>query len=229
MTVKELVDRVETNLRLMGISPVPGDADILMYLNEENQRMSRDLRVPTRYVTEIDATQPFILPSEAQPGSLKFAEKADYNWRVEVLTVSEANELYPDWEKNEHEGGIRYGHRLIIYDPANISAPVYPLGFSAGAELQMTYTVRPKPLVLDNPDADVSVSLAPFEGVIPEYHSLLAKLATYQMAMLMGDPEKGHIQKARTLYSEAMLEAQDAFSYARPDVQLPGVRWAGRY
>lgn len=227
MTVKELVNRVETNLRLMGINPLPGDADILEFLNEENQRMARELRVPERYVTEIDATAPFSMPTEAQPGSLMFAEKTETNHRVEVLTVSEANDLYPDWERNEHEGFTRYWKRLIIYDPGNISAPVYPIGFDAGEQLRVTYLIKPKPLVFDNPDLDTTVETEPFDGNMPEYHSLLYRMTTYQIGMLMGNQEQ--VQKSRMMYAEALGEAQDAFSYARPEYQLPGVRWAGRF
>lgn len=225
MTVKELVNRVETNLRLMGISP-PGDADILEFLNEENQRVSRELRIPTRYVKNIDATGPFSMPSEALPGSLVFAEDSGFNNRMEVMTVAEANERYPDWERNEYEGDSGFGGRLIIYDPGNISAPVYPVGFSSGDLLRVTYMVKPRPMAFDDPDASATVSLEGFEGRIPEYHSLLYRMTTYQMALLMGDATQ--VQKARMLYSEALGELQDAFSYLRPVYQLPGVRWAGR-
>lgn len=227
MTVRELVNRVETNLRLMGIKPVPGDGDILEFLNEENQRVARELRLPRRYVTDIDATEPFTMPTEAQPGSLVFAERTgEPNIRIRILTVAEANDLYPGWERNEHEGHTRFPHRLVIYDPGNISAPVYPIGFRAGETLRVTYQVRPKPLVLDNPDLDVTVATEGLEGVIPEYHALLYRMATYQIAMLAGDNTQ--VQKARMMYAEAIGELADAFSYARPDYQLPGASWAGR-
>jgi hypothetical protein len=226
MTTKELVDRVETNLRMLVIKDVPGDADILVYLNEENVRICRDLRVPRRYIKDVDPTQPFAMPTEALPGSLSFSEKAVHEQRVHVLTVDEANAYFPDWERNEHEGYTRYPHRLVIYDPGNITAPVYPIGFQPGDLLRLTYVVKPRPLVFDDPDADASVALVAMEGVIPEYHRLLYQMTTFQLAMMLGDEIQAG--KARAFYGDAMNELRDAFSYSRPDYQLPVAPWAGR-
>lgn len=223
MTVRELVDRVETNLRMLGLTP-PGDADILTYLNDEHQRIARELRIPRRYITDVDATAPFAMPTEALPGSLSFAEKTDRSQPIEILTVAEANDLYPDWERNEFEGFTRFWKRLIIYDPANITAPVYPVGFMAGETLRLEYAVKPFPLAFDDPADTGTVALQPFEALMPEYHRILYQMTTFQMAMMMGNQEQA--QKARAFYADARGELDDAFSYARPMYHLPGLRWA---
>lgn len=223
MTVRELVDRVETNLRMLGLTP-PGDADILTYLNDEHQRIARELRIPRRYITDVDATAPFAMPTEALPGSLSFAEKTDRSQPIEILTVAEANDLYPDWERNEFEGFTRFWKRLIIYDPANITAPVYPVGFEAGETLRLEYAVKPFPLAFDDPADTGDVALQPFEALMPEYHRILYQMTTFQMAMMMGNQEQA--QKARAFYADARGELDDAFSYARPMYHLPGLRWA---
>jgi hypothetical protein len=223
MTVRELVDRVETNLRMLGLTP-PGDADILTYLNDEHQRIARELRIPRRYITDVDATAPFAMPTETLPGSLSFAEKTETNRPIEILTVAEANDLYPDWERNEFEGFTRFWKRLIIYDPANITAPVYPVGFMAGETLRLEYAVKPFPLAFDDPADTGTVALEPFEALMPEYHRILYQMTTFQLAMMMGNQEQS--QKARAFYADARGELDDAFSYARPMYHLPGLRWA---
>jgi hypothetical protein len=223
MTVRELVDRIETNLRMLGLAP-PGDADILMYLNDEHRRIARELRIPRRYITDVDATQPFAMPDEALPGSLSFAEKTERSQRIEILTVAEANDLYPDWERNEFEGFTRFWKRLIIYDPANITAPVYPVGFEVGDTLRLEYAIKPPPLVFDNPEGSEDVALEPFQALMPEYHRILHQMVTFQIAMMMGNQEQ--VGKARAFYQDAQNDLNDAFSYARPMYHFPGFRWA---
>lgn len=225
MTVRELVDRVETNLRMLGLTP-PGDADILTYLNDEHQRIARELRIPRRYITEVDATQPFAMPTEALPGSLMFAEKTETNRPIEILTVSEANDLYPDWERNEFEGFRQFWKRLIIYDPGNITAPVYPVGFRVGEELRLEYVVKPFPLAFDDPSGAGDVALQPFEELIPEYHRILYQMVTFELAMMMGNQEQA--QKARAFYADAKNDLEDAFSYTRPAYHITGLDWARR-
>lgn len=230
MRARELIDWVETNLRLLGfgangLPDVPGDADILMFLDRTQKEYARDLGLPTRYVKDVDPMAPFNLPAEAVHGSLKFAEREDCPYRVRILTVSEANDFYPGWEKNEHEGGDRFGARLVVYDPSNISAPVYPVGFRAGEELHLTYQVSVPTLVLEDPGP--GESLEPWACLYPEYHILIARLVTFEMTMAMATNEEhtNLMRKASAYYSKAQEELDRLFAYSRQDYYLPGTAW----
>jgi hypothetical protein len=225
MTAREIVDWVETRLRLLGIKP-PGDGDILMIANEENERTARDLKIPRRYIKNVNPLLPFDLPAEALPGGALFAEQTVANRRIEVLTVAEANLMYPDWEKNATEGFTNFRQRLIIYDPANVSAPVYPVGFQAGDLLRIEYVMRVRKLVFSVVDA-ANESLEPWNGVLPEYHRAIPQLVTFQLAMMLGDELQA--QKARAFYADGMKDMEAAFSYSRPNAYFPSLPWAGRY
>lgn len=216
MTALELADRVETDLRLMGFTP-PGPGDILRYLNEANEETSVELHIPTRYVKDVAANAPFLAPLEARPGQIKFAEDLKYDRRLEVLTVSEANRFYPDWEVNAIEGHDQYGKKLIIYDPANVTAPIYPVGFKAGETLRMQYVLRPFPMVYSDPAEDES--LYPWNGVMPEYHRIVANEAVFKLAMLMSAAAGSEFQRgvAQAYLAKCQRDKDDAFAYARSD------------
>lgn len=221
MNALELTDRVETDLRMMGFTP-PGPADILRYLNEANDETSVDLHIPTRYVKEVVATAPFLAPLEARPGQIRFAEDSKHNSRIKVLTVSEANNLYPDWEMNVTEGEARYGHKLIIYDPSNVTAPIYPVGFTTGEKLRMQYTMKPKPMVFSDPLE--SESLEPWNGVMPEYHRIVANEAVFKLAMLMSAAEGNEFKRgvAQAYLAKNQGDKVDAFAYSRADYVVLG-------
>lgn len=223
MTARELIDRAERNLRLLGVTPIPPEGDLLMMLDDAQREVARDLDFPRRYVRDVATSAPFNLPAEALQGSLSFAERTSHNCRVRILTVNEANDFFPDWEDNEHEGGRRYRERLVIYDPGNISAPVYPLGFEDGETLRMTYEVEVKRLVLDNPGPGESEQ--PWNCMFPQYHSLLARLVTFEATQALGNELQ--TQKAYSYYNKAQDELGRLYSEARPDYILPGVNWLG--
>lgn len=230
MTCAEIVDDVEAEIRyafLAAQQEPPGTEEIVRIANKYNSRISGDLRVPTRYVKGIVATAPFAMPTEARPGSVTFSEEvgdgSSGEDRINVLTVSEANQLYPDWEINEHEGYSTYPYKLIVYDPHNISAPVYPIGFSSGATLRMVYTIQVNPMVVENSANEAGKSLEPFNGIMPEYHHVIAQMTKFELLLRIGD------ERGRAYYQDAQNDIAKAFAYARNNYVLPGVRNLGAY
>ena len=213
------MDWVETRIRLMGLN-APGDGDILQICNDINDRVARDLHIPRRYIKNVNPTQPFSPPSEARPGGITFAERTDTDRRIMILTVTEANDYYPDWERNQTEGFSKYATPLIIYDPVNISAPIYPIGFSSGDTLRMVYVMNVKPMVFENPDATQTTE--PFNGEMPEYHRIVPQLAVFEIAALLARSDNTMpAQKAQMYYNDAKGELEDAFDYARHDYFVP--------
>lgn len=225
MTARELADWVAVNLRLLGFQSIPGDADILMFLDRTQKEYARDLGFPTRYVQNVSPSAPFNLPAEAVYGSLKFVEREDCPYRVRILTVSEANEFYPGWERNEHTGPDRHSTRLVVYDPSNISAPVYPVGFRSGEQLHLTYQVKVPTLVFEDPGP--GESLEPWACLYPEYHILLARLVTFELCMAMATDEENtnQMRKAAAYYAKAQEELDRLFAFSRADYYLPGAMW----
>lgn len=224
MTCAEIVDDIETEIRYAfqaARQEIPGTEEIVRIVNKWNDRISQQLKIPRRYVKSIDATAPFALPAEARPGSLSFSEESD--GRVEVLTVAEANQFYPDWEKNEHEGHGKYPYKLVVYDPHNISAPVYPIGFSSGDTLRIAYVIAVSPMVVENSAGATDVVLEPFNGLMPEFHHVVGQMAKYELLLRLGD------QRATMYYADAQVEIEKAFAYARNDYHLPMVPNLGLY
>ena len=251
MKAAEIVDWVERRIRLLGIRP-PGAGDILEFANEQNDATSRSqtdlsmfsgqngqvrhcsgrkLNIPRRYVKDVDATTTFLLPTEARPGSALFAERTTDNRKIRTLTVEEANRLFPDWEENTIEGLERYPIPLIIYDPQNITAPVYPIGFSTGDILRMEYVIKPRDMVFSIPTGVTTVTDEPWEGELPEFHRIIPQMVVFEIALALGDELVS--QKARAFYNDAQQEMEEAVAYVRNQYAYPvsrvDVRQVRRY
>ena len=222
MNATEIVDWVETDLRMMKLDP-PGPADILAYANRMNVRVARDLRIPRRYIKDVSTGAAFAPPSEAIPESMSFVEVTNTNARITVLTVDEANAEYPDWETNLLEGSSRYPTRLIIYDPGNITAPIYPIGFESGELLRIEYCVVPRPMVFSNPTS--AETTVPFEGLIPDYHRIIPQLTTFNLGLLKipSDPNEAQVVRMKTqaIYADAQKDIEAAFSATHPSYYMP--------
>lgn len=225
MNTYELVDWVETDLRRMGLTP-PGPADILLELDRANKKLCADMGIPRRYIKDVATGAPFAPPSEAVPGSISFVERTSTNKRITILTVAEANDQYPDWESNALEGGNTYPWRLVIYDPGNLTAPVYPIGFLAGETLRMEYVVIPKTLVFSNPSA--AEATEPYDGLFSQFHRIVAQLAVFKigMDMMPDDPNTAQVLRAKTqaYYNDAKGDMETMFAMTRPKYYLPNGR-----
>lgn len=226
MTCAEMVDDVEAEIRYAFLAAqveLPGTEEIVRVLNKYNDRISGDLRVPRKYVTDIDPTVAITMPTDARAGSVRFTEKEEAVGSIQVLTVDEANMLYPDWEDNEHEGGSTFPYKLVIYDPSNLTDPLYAIGFTSSDKLRMVYTVQVKPMVLENSAADADVSLLPFNGLMPEYHHVIAQMTKFEFLLRIGD------ERGRAYYTDAQDEIAKAFAYANNHYVVPEANYLGIY
>lgn len=194
MTAAELIDDIERDLSEMGFKP-PVRGDLLRRLNREQTRISRELRFPIKYYSEIPATTPFTLPAPMRASSLRSVEHEQLDRSVEVLTVQQANELYPRWEAAD------FSRKLVIYDPANPSAPITPVGFSSGDTLRILVEVEPTALT--------EFSSVPFDGLLGEYHLMLAQHVKFTFLLNKGD------QRGQAFYHDYMQMMTDAFNVLR--------------
>ena len=145
------------------ISPLEfAGQEINRRLNLENDHISRELRVPTRLVRNIDATQPFGLPVGARPGSVVRVWHDERGYRVPVLSVEEAHRKYPRWLDSNYAFA-----KFVVFEPYNLTAPLNPRGFFSDDRLRIMVVVKPADLV---EDGDVI-----FQGELPEFHELVPK------------------------------------------------------
>jgi hypothetical protein len=208
-TTKEIIQRIEDTLDLQG--KTVSRQSLLRFLNNNHLRVSIELRVPIRYVKNVVTNQPTSLPVEAAPGGLRYAERTSDNKSLEILTVADANRLYPEWELNSNEGADYpgKGNPFVIYDPSNISAPLYPVGFDAGDTMRMAYIMQPEELIFEDDDTK------PFRGELPEYASDLLYFKTMSEILFnTGDNRYGGFW---TQYNTVM---DLAFNYSRQEMYV---------
>lgn len=216
MSLATLIEAVNQNLRRVGAASEP-PAELLRRANDCQDRIAQELGIPLRYLKEVDATAPFALPDEARPGGLRYAERyqqGDDRGGVpqRLLTVAQANDLGIAWESPDFVGHPAVGRSFLLYDPANASAPVTPVGYEAGDLLRLAYVVKPAELAAF---ADL-----PFGGELAEYgERLLQQYLTFELLLLSPDPQ------LRTLgspfYNDYKGLLEEAFNASRPQPWLP--------
>lgn len=217
-TSRNILDSIEQNLRLTGLQvPVPGE--LLRRVNIAQDRISQELGIPYRYIKGVATNATFELPTEARPGGLMYAEEEDRNLSVPLMTVMEANDRFGwrNWDDYTPADGKDFTTgRVLIYDPANLSAPVTPLGFDSGETLRLLYRVKPTDLT---DCGAASANVEPFMGQAPEYgERLLTQYVTFEMLMLQGD------QRANVFWSDYRSLAEEAFNYMRPEYWVSRMR-----
>lgn len=217
-TVRQVVERIADNIALV---PQVGELEngmILRRVEAAQQRISQALQFPKRYIKGVDATAAFSMPNEARPGGLLYAEKEtsneERNARIPLMTVQEANDIGLMWDTTDadlsaYKRSAHYGKYLIIYDPINISAPVYPLGFDTGDTLRLLYVL--KPTVLTAVD-----DTQPFNGELPEYgDDMLVQYVTFEILFAAG------AEQSQAFYNDYRGLMEDALAYTRPPFWYP--------
>lgn len=141
MTAADLISRIRREVQ----TDLP-DGELLDMLNAEQLELAVDLKVPTQTIEVSGVTTDFTLPDGTQYNALLSAQN-EYGHTIELMTVASANALFPGWSSTTWSGA---GARpfALIYDPANISAPVRPLpNPSAVSTYRMTVALRPLDMV----------------------------------------------------------------------------------
>lgn len=122
--------------------------DLNRALNDAQLVVSRDLWIPRRLVS-ITATGPFRLPDEAAGTRvLSILVRGEPEpRRLELLTVEEANIRIPGWLDLPETTDPPVA---AIYDPGNITAPIWPIPKQAvSREYLVHYVAKPKPMAAD--------------------------------------------------------------------------------
>lgn len=176
MNLAELIDEVVENTATEKNYSVIRDR-----LNRCMDRISTQLGVPERYVTDVSVTEPFMLPDEAWRKGLKYAEDVERQREIPIYTVREANMLYPRWEDAEE---LAWGIKFIVFDRANTSAPVYPVGFDPGDKLRIIYHIQPAPMLQDEDEPFAVIEEGErTPGQFDGYHIALAQYVSFQLLL----------------------------------------------
>lgn len=160
MNLSEARDWVEQQIKPLEFS----SGEIDRRLDLENDNLARELRIPTRLIRNIDATQPFLPAANSRPGGVVKVWDDSTGLEVRVYSVKEAHEKFPRWlDRSPMQGG----HKFIVWEPYNLTAPMTPRGFFSGDTLRVLTIVRPNALGEDGDEI--------WEGEFPEFHELVPK------------------------------------------------------
>ena len=211
LKVKDIAASIVRKLKRMG-EETEALGDLVADMNDAQERIATELGVPYKYIKNVDATVPFALPANALETGLLYAEWTKYNVSVPLLTVSQANFHEMSWEENTTEGNsTQYPSRFIIYDPLNITAPVYPVGFESGDLLRLVYRVKPTPLTTIEDDI--------LGGELSEYMPVLVEqYLMFQLLLTSRNPDNRQIGSA--FYNDYRKLMDDAFNVTRPQYFL---------
>jgi hypothetical protein len=139
MTAADLISRIRREVQ----TDLP-DGELLEYLNAQQHECAVDLKVPTMTIEVSGVTGDFTLPEGTQYNALLSAQN-EYGHTIELMTVASANDLFPGWTRTDFSGARPFA---LIYDPANISAPVRPLPSPpATSTFRLTVALRPVDMV----------------------------------------------------------------------------------
>lgn len=167
-TLGQVVDGIEADLTLAGV-PLPDRRELVRRLNAAQRELGRDLRIPQLYLTDVPVDRPFILPGSVRPDVLLQADTLRDNKLVNCLSVEQANQMGVPWERPAYYGDVWWskavGDRMLIFDPANPTSTVYPVGFHANDELRLLLVKWPTPLDL-SPDNTDPLSKELFDGAL---------------------------------------------------------------
>lgn len=160
MNLGEARDWVEQQVKPLEFSS--GEIDRL--LNLENDRLARELRIPTRLIRNVDATQAFLPAANTRPGSIiKVWDDSDGS-EIPVYSVQEAHRRFPRWLDADPDLG---GAKFVVWEPYNLTAPLTPKGFFVGDLLRVLTVVQPEVM---SEDADLI-----WDGEFAEFHDLVPR------------------------------------------------------
>lgn len=216
----EVVDGVEADLALAGV-PLPDRRELVRRLNAAQRELGRDLRIPQLYITDVPVDRPFLLPVVARPDVLLQADTLRDNQLVNCLSVEQANQMGVPWERPAYYGDHWWskvvGDRMLIFDAANPTASVYPVGFQDGDELRLLVVKWPTPLDLDEGNSD-PLSKEVFDGALAsDGVELLKAYVVYQYVkshpVVRGDQALGqqYYNRFESLRERAFNRSAPAF------------------
>jgi len=176
-------------------------------INDAQRQVADDLLIPKRFVNVVGAP-PLSLPTEASGAgliSIKVVENTGAR-PLPLYTVTEANQRFPQW--SEEETGTQPA-RYVIYDPANLTAPIYVVPPHTDTR---TYRIEYRPRVNDFTLSDLDTGTAvPFNGDV-DFEGAHELIPLYAAALLwdMQKDDLGYKQYTRYM-NEYMVKAAEYY------------------
>lgn len=208
------------------------DGELIAMLNDEQREIVSDLKVPTRTIELTGIIGDFTLPQAGDIDDDGVDETLSplYNaidsavltgeWGetpLSIWTVAEATERWPGWESGRFQGPPR----ILIYDPANVTANLRLLPRGTSANVRLTYAIRPPELS--------AMTDVPFLGEFPEQHHVLAHGVLGRLAYRSSDQRySGYFSQRDELKDRMWEDARPApirATRGQPPQFARGRRW----
>ena len=214
MTAANLISRIHREVQ----TDLP-DAEILDALNAMQHEIAVDLKVPTQTIEVSGVTGDFSLPDGTQYNALLSAED-EWGRHIPLWTVSAATGYFPGWTGTDLSGTQPFA---LIYDPANISAPVRPLPSPpATSAFRLTVALRPvdmegltdEPFTVLKTDGTRSVELADAHDML--VYGVTVQLLTRQVGQVGPDAAGAIFGQIRMHQGRYDLLKDRAYADTRP-------------
>lgn len=200
MTLEQLID--ETQL-LVGADIPP--SELIPLLNRAMVRTARTLEIPRIHLDIENVVGEFTINTDTYGVDadevVEVRQDDSAGTLIPILTARTANTLHPGWRSFEdgtpqfmvHDRGVIGLGRATLFPVPTPSTP-------------MSYVVE----VIARPTEMEEMSDVPFDGLIPEYHEMLAYYVAFQLLLRTGD------QRAGTIFEFYRRLLDDAWSSLRP-------------
>lgn len=192
MNLAQLTQLVRSHLARSRGGPPEGGV-IRRALNEAQAVMSTELDRPTAVDVVESATMDIPLPPDAKPSGVKSVRDAKSEQTLELVRVQDADALYPGWHK---AGAGPDG--IVVYDPGTVGRTLRLTRLPADQGLSGTFLVT----CVVEPAEMVKPKDAPMNGLVTEFHHLLAYYAAFSLS--------GN-ERFLALYERGMRRAQGAY------------------
>jgi hypothetical protein len=220
MNLAELVNRV---YQAVGDNTV-ATALIVQNINDGIREIGRLINAPSADVRVAGVIGPFAVTVRTFDGATQKDYEVEYSGirevyayrhpqspqsgrRIPLYTTSEASLYHPEWHLNAAGGTSGEGPEAfnytwhdgspieyIVYDPANVSAPLLPLPRNhAATDLYIKVQIKPKLLKLWT---DV-----PFEGDFESSHEAVSEYAAFKIVNMLGNGSEQAITKGTFHYN----------------------------
>lgn len=201
MTLHELLDEVKLYTGRSG-----EEALMVTLLNRAMVRIARDLGLPRLHIDVNGVLSEFELNAASVGYDVREVITAYRDdpgaTPLPLLSAFEANRMHSGW-RNWPQGNTRF----LIYDPG-------VMGLGTAVLTPVPAPKEPESYVIAcvvRPSVMEEMSDEPFNGLLPEYHVMLAHYVASELLVIAGDQRAG---LHRSMYEELV---RAAFMYAKPD------------
>lgn len=213
MIAHQIIDKCKRRLRV--IDQKVSDAILLAYLEEAQDQVCKELRIP-RYTGDVDDVRGSMsVPPQIRSDAIlgvwwKDVENQTY-CQLPLMTSAQLQKDFPDWDYKKWEGAVEY----MLYDKSNPAAPLLPVPFTLEPQEYRVQGVA-KTAIIDSLDSEL------FKDLEGNFMTEMDVDADFLMHLVLSkvllDPQLASIELQ--LYRQKIKRVND-------DMRLPAMRIKG--